>query len=108
MPPREISAAGWRRPGARGTRAFGVARPDPGAAPPGVVVLLGRAVGGAPSAVAHRVVTGGWAGTDLEAPLGRIGTPEDVARVVVFLLGPLSGWITGQTILADAGASLSV
>ncbi|HVO51620.1 MAG TPA: SDR family oxidoreductase [Thermoanaerobaculia bacterium] len=42
------------------------------------------------------------------SPLGRIGTPEDVARVVVFLLGPLSGWITGQTILADAGASLGV
>lgn len=41
------------------------------------------------------------------SPLGRIGTPEDVARVVVFLLGSLSGWITGQTILADAGASLT-
>ena len=44
----------------------------------------------------------------LGSPLGRIGTPEDVARVVVFLLGPLSGWITGQTILADGGASLSI
>jgi len=44
----------------------------------------------------------------LGTPLGRIGTPEDVARVVIFLLGPLSGWITGQTILADAGASLTI
>lgn len=40
------------------------------------------------------------------SPLGRIGAPEDVARVVVFLAGPLSGWITGQTILVDGGASL--
>lgn len=59
--------------GREGYACVGVARPDPGAAPPGVVVLLGRAVGGAPSAVAHRVVAGGWAGTDLEAPLEKAG-----------------------------------
>lgn len=41
------------------------------------------------------------------SPLGRIATPEEVARVVLFLLGPLAGWVTGQTIVADAGASLS-
>ena len=44
----------------------------------------------------------------LGTPLGRLGKPEDVARVVIFLLGPLSGWVTGQTILADAGASLAI
>jgi hypothetical protein len=59
--------------GREGFSCMAVARPDPGAAPPGVVVLLGRAVGGAPSAVAHRVVAGGWAGTDLEAPLEKAG-----------------------------------
>jgi NAD(P)-dependent dehydrogenase (short-subunit alcohol dehydrogenase family) len=38
-----------------------------------------------------------------ETPLGRTGEPEDVARVVRFLAGPESGWVTGQTISADGG-----
>jgi NAD(P)-dependent dehydrogenase (short-subunit alcohol dehydrogenase family) len=36
-------------------------------------------------------------------PLGRLGHPDDVARVLRFLAGPESGWITGQTIAADGG-----
>ena len=36
-------------------------------------------------------------------PLGRLGTPEDIARVVAFLVGPDSGWITGQVIFAGGG-----
>lgn len=39
-------------------------------------------------------------------PLGRVGTPEDVAAIVEFLAEPRSGWITGQTIIADGGVSL--
>ena len=39
-------------------------------------------------------------------PLGRIGTPEDLARVASFLCGPDSDWITGQTLVADGGLSL--
>jgi 3-oxoacyl-[acyl-carrier protein] reductase len=38
-------------------------------------------------------------------PLGRIGTPEDIAGIVAFLVSPDSGWITGRTILADGGVS---
>jgi 3-oxoacyl-[acyl-carrier protein] reductase len=40
------------------------------------------------------------------APLGRVATPDDVARVVAFLLGPDAGFITGQDIRVDGGASL--
>ncbi len=40
-------------------------------------------------------------------PAGRIGTPEDLAKVVDFLLGPGSDWVSGQTIVADGGYSLS-
>ncbi|HTL70487.1 MAG TPA: SDR family oxidoreductase [Candidatus Eisenbacteria bacterium] len=40
-------------------------------------------------------------------PGGRIGSPEDIAKVVDFLLGPASGWVYGQTIVADGGYSLS-
>jgi 3-oxoacyl-[acyl-carrier protein] reductase len=36
-------------------------------------------------------------------PLGRIGTPEDIAKVVVFLASNDSGWLTGEIILATGG-----
>jgi NAD(P)-dependent dehydrogenase (short-subunit alcohol dehydrogenase family) len=36
-------------------------------------------------------------------PLGRVGTPADVAGAVVFLAGESSGFITGQTIWVDGG-----
>jgi enoyl-[acyl-carrier protein] reductase III len=39
-------------------------------------------------------------------PGGRIGKPEDLARVVAFLCSPESSWIVGQTIIADGGLSL--
>jgi enoyl-[acyl-carrier protein] reductase III len=39
-------------------------------------------------------------------PAGRLGTAEDVARVVLFLCSPLAGWIVGQTLVADGGMSL--
>ncbi|MDX2131349.1 MAG: SDR family oxidoreductase [Planctomycetota bacterium] len=38
-------------------------------------------------------------------PLGRIGRPADVARVIAFLLHPQSDWITGQVVGVDAGLS---
>ena len=41
------------------------------------------------------------------SPLGRLGTPEDVASAVLLLLSPLAGWITGQTLVVDGGASLA-
>lgn len=37
--------------------------------------------------------------------LGRLGTPEDVARGVVFLLDPANDWITGQVLGIDGGLS---
>ncbi len=36
-------------------------------------------------------------------PLGRIGTPDDVAQVVLFLCSPAASYITGQTITVDGG-----
>jgi 3alpha(or 20beta)-hydroxysteroid dehydrogenase len=40
-----------------------------------------------------------------QAPLGRAGTPDDVAALVVFLLGPSAGYITGAEIPVDGGAA---
>jgi NAD(P)-dependent dehydrogenase (short-subunit alcohol dehydrogenase family) len=36
-------------------------------------------------------------------PLGRVGESDDLAKVIRFLAGPESGWITGQVIAADGG-----
>ena len=38
-------------------------------------------------------------------PLKRLGTPEDAARLAVFLLSPESTWITGQILSVDGGRS---
>lgn len=39
-------------------------------------------------------------------PMGRLGTPEDVGNVVALFCAEEAGWITGQVIYADGGASL--
>ncbi len=36
-------------------------------------------------------------------PIGRIGTPEEIAETALFLLSPASGFIVGQSIVADGG-----
>ena len=48
-------------------------------------------------------------GSDIEkqlvamTPLGRMGTPEDIAKVVAFLASDDSRWLTGEAILASGG-----
>ena len=39
-------------------------------------------------------------------PMGRLGTPEDIGNVVALFCAEEAGWITGQVIYADGGASL--
>jgi 3-oxoacyl-[acyl-carrier protein] reductase len=39
-------------------------------------------------------------------PFGRLGKPEEVAQVALFLCSPLAGWVTGQTIAVDGGQVL--
>ena len=36
-------------------------------------------------------------------PLGRLGQPEDAARLIAWLAGPDAGWVTGQLIASEGG-----
>lgn len=51
----------------------------------------------------------GWITPDVErrevakTPLGRIGRPEDVADVIVFLASEQARWLTGQTLFVGGG-----
>ncbi len=47
------------------------------------------------------------ADTQSKTPLGRMGTPEDIANVVVWLCSDESSFVTGQTIIADGGLTLT-
>jgi 3-oxoacyl-[acyl-carrier protein] reductase len=53
----------------------------------------------------------GMTGSDFEkqmiaqTPLGRIGQPQDIAPVAVFLASADSGWITGEIVQASGGLS---
>jgi NAD(P)-dependent dehydrogenase (short-subunit alcohol dehydrogenase family) len=72
-----------------------------------------RVLGVAPSFVptegnmlaAAAVMTGDTPPTDLmlNSPIGRVGVPDDIARVVLFCASDLSAFMTGSTLLADGG-----
>ena len=38
-----------------------------------------------------------------EVPLGRLGTPEEAAALIAFLVSPGAGYITGTTVVMDGG-----
>jgi 3-oxoacyl-[acyl-carrier protein] reductase len=38
-------------------------------------------------------------------PMGRAGTPDEVANAAIFLASPLSSYISGQTLIVDGGAT---
>jgi NAD(P)-dependent dehydrogenase (short-subunit alcohol dehydrogenase family) len=40
-------------------------------------------------------------------PLGRPGTPEEIADLIAFLVSPSAGWITGDTVGIDGGRHLT-
>ncbi|WP_419925468.1 SDR family NAD(P)-dependent oxidoreductase [Candidatus Poriferisocius sp.] len=40
-----------------------------------------------------------------KAPLGRVGTPTDIARAVRFLMSDQAGFVTGTTLIVDGGVT---
>jgi 3-oxoacyl-[acyl-carrier protein] reductase len=85
----------------------------------GLVRALARECG--PRGVRVNAVAPGYVETDMTAevltperreeilaltPLGRLGTPADVAGVVAFLCSPQAGYVTGAVLPIDGGLSM--
>ena len=62
--------------------------------------------------VAPGPVQTGWMSAELvervlpDIPLGRVGTPEDIADVIVFLASDQARWLTGQVVKVSGGHNL--
>lgn len=96
------------------------------AASKGAVASLTRALAGEYAGFGIRVntVSPGFIETDLtkrmrrnphvfkalveRTPLGRFGTPDDVARVILFLASDESAYVTGADIIVDGGTTAGV
>ncbi|HEY3736729.1 MAG TPA: SDR family oxidoreductase [Jatrophihabitans sp.] len=61
----------------------------------------------APAVVKTKFAAALYEGKEAEAaadyPMGRLGTPEDVAGAVAFFASDDAAWITGQTLIIDGG-----
>ncbi|TWP47234.1 SDR family oxidoreductase [Lentzea tibetensis] len=61
----------------------------------------------APAVVKTKFAEALWSGREDEAtqqyPMKRLGTPEDVAKLVAFLVSDDASWITGETVRVDGG-----
>ena len=63
------------------------------------------ATGGAPDVFAVERAMGDYAKKSI--PLGRWGTPSDIANAVAFLASPAGDWITGSIFVVDGGEWLA-
>ena len=71
----------------------------------------------APHKVTVNAVAPGWIATESQteneiaqgtaSPMGRSGTPEEVASAIAWLVSPSASYITGQTIVVDGGNAIA-
>lgn len=73
---------------------------------PGIIMtpIMARSFG-VPLEQSDEFVTFLAAKLDSTQPIGRVGHPDDIAKVAVFLASDLSGYVTGVTIPVDGGAT---
>ena len=87
--------------GALGIRVCGIA-PGPIAGTAGMAKLAPPTSGVSGGSAAEEAV----ARVRTEIPLGRMGTKEDIALGVVFLVSHAAAFVTGETLVVDGGAWL--
>jgi peroxisomal 2,4-dienoyl-CoA reductase len=56
----------------------------------------------------ERLVGGGAAGDPTTCPLGYIGSRQDIANAVLFLVSDAASYVTGQVLYVDGGASVDL
>ena len=87
-----------------------------------ISMVKGLAVELAPQHIYVNCVAPGWVDTDMSKstlddpaaakqifsaiPLGRVGTPDEIAAPILFLCTPLAGFITGEVFNVNGGAVL--
>jgi len=94
------------------------------AAAKGAVISLTKSLSSelAPKGIRVNCVAPGWVATEMSAPalehpeaqakitsaipLGRVGTPREIAGAVLFLCTPLAGFITGEVLNVNGGSVL--
>lgn len=75
------------------------------------VELAGRGISA--NAINPGPIDTGWMDDKLrtflteQTPAGRLGTPQDTANLVGFLLSPPGGWITGQLLRSNGGFAVN-